>query len=81
MQRGSSLVQGRLEIPSKVTTRMSETIRNRNLIVTYNKMIELLHIKSDSSVMLGFFLYSNTGNDNEQYGKTAGGSTKKQPTD
>ena len=43
-------------------------------------MVELLYIEAGSSATLGSILDIHTDNDNEQYGKTAGGSTKTQST-
>lgn len=41
-------------------------------------MVELFYIEAGSSATLGSILYIHTDNDNEQYGQTAGGSTKTQ---
>lgn len=43
----SPLVKGRLEIPCKVTIRMPDAIRIRNLIVKYKEILELLYIQLD----------------------------------
>ena len=40
----------------------------------------VVHRQFIEPATLGSFLYSNTDNDNGQYGETAGGSTKKQST-
>ena len=45
--RRSPLVQGQLEIPCKVTIRMPDAIRIRNLIVKYKEIFELLYIQLD----------------------------------
>ena len=60
-------LQRGLEISCKATIRMSDTIRNRNLIVKYSKIIELLHVEPSSPATIGSFLYKNNGNDNELY--------------
>ena len=60
-------LQRGLKISCKATIRMSDTIGNRNLIVKYSKIIELLHVEPSSPATIGSFLYKNNGNDNELY--------------
>ena len=43
-------------------------------------MVELFYIEACSPATLGSILYINTHNDNEQYRKTKGRSTKTQST-
>ena len=45
--RRSPLVQAPLEIPCKVTIRMPDTIRIRNLIMKYKEILDLLYIQLD----------------------------------
>ena len=66
LYRRSPLVQGGLEIPCKVTIRMPDTIKNRNLIGKYKEMIELLYIEPDSSSTLGSFLYADIGDEHSE---------------
>lgn len=49
--RRSPFVQGRLEIPCKVTIRMPDAVRIRNLIVKYKEILELLYIQLDVNHM------------------------------
>ena len=77
--RRSPLVQSRLENLYKITTN-TYTIRKRSLILKEIEMVELFYIEACSPTTLGSILYINTHNDNEQYRKTKGRSTKTQST-
>ena len=77
--RRSPLLQSRLENLYKITTN-AYTIRKRSLILKEIEMVELFYIEACSPATLGSILYINTHNDNEQYRKTKGRSTKTQST-